>query len=505
MLAEIIDLNNFTGPIIKKEDTVYFFSDEWRNRKEQCENLFNSKSQNISRKVYARKCVVKNISISQASDFFNLYHIQGRNRLILVAFGLFFKDELLGVMSLGRHNRQNTENDLIVLDRLCFVNGWQVVGGSSRLLTYCKYWAENNGYKKIISFSDNRISDGRVYEAMGFELEKAYKPDYFYIDCLGNRISKQSQKKDAVHCPVGLTEYEWAIQRGLRRAWDAGKKRWVIGLHNVSSLRSKLSEHCAMQHKNGVFKHSHIRGYFKSAKNNKEIYYSSSYELRAMFLLENDPQIASFDRGDVFTINGHSRNPDLKAIDVNNDNYIIEIKPFKRLQEINVINQINDTKTYCLINNYIFSLWTEENSGLHSEHSIIKWAKEYIANTYGQTEWLTKSRESSRIKTKKHYHEKIKVNKENFYCDFCKTEHSVLKRSYDANISRNGRYICEKEGGHIAGPKHKKINPYLADNKKQCFKCKLIIDLSDFFKDKTKSDGYSSICKTCKKTSKTNL
>ena len=148
-------------------------------------------------------------------------------------FGLFFENELCSVMSLGRHNRQLDVNKKeITLDRLCFKDGYSVIGGSSKLFKACLKWASDNGYKKIISFSDNRWSLGRVYEKMGFILEKEYGADYSYVDVNNprKRLSKQSQKKSMTDCPENLTEHSWAIQRGLAKIYDCGKKRWVFEL-----------------------------------------------------------------------------------------------------------------------------------------------------------------------------------------------------------------------------------------------------------------------------------
>lgn len=67
-------------------------------------------------------------------------------------------------------------------------------------------------------------------------------------------------------------------------------------------------------------------------------------------------------------------------------------------------------------------------------------------------------------------------------------------------MSNNGRYICEKEGGFIAGskPKKKKENPYSVDGKKECTQCKGIKPFKEFGFDKSRSDGYANRCKVCR-------
>ncbi|MEI6470939.1 MAG: hypothetical protein WCO72_15895, partial [Betaproteobacteria bacterium] len=170
--------------------------------------------------------------------FFDSYHIQGSNKLGVIFFGLFSEDHLCRIMSLGRHSRQtDTSKKEITLDRLCFKDGSNIVGGASKLFSRCLGWAKSNGYKKIISFSDNRWSLGRVYEKMGFSLEKEYGADYSYVEIKNprKRLSKQSQKKSMTNCPDELTEHTWAVQRGLARIYDCGKKRWVFDI-DTSSL-----------------------------------------------------------------------------------------------------------------------------------------------------------------------------------------------------------------------------------------------------------------------------
>ena len=231
-------LNKHLKCLEKDIQLITIFEDEWKFKQTQCKSHIKSILGIHSKKIFARKCTIKEISKLDAKSFFDSYHIQGSNKLGIVFFGLFNKDNLCAVMSLGRHNRQNSNSkEEITLDRLCFKDGVQIVGGASKLFAKCSEWAKNNGYKKIISFSDNRWSSGKVYEKIGFSLEKEYSPDYSYVEVNSarKRISKQSQKKSATNCPTELTEHVWAIQRGLARIYDCGKKKWMFNLVQESS------------------------------------------------------------------------------------------------------------------------------------------------------------------------------------------------------------------------------------------------------------------------------
>ncbi len=507
IILDIKDPENLNTKDLPDADII-LFSDEWENRRFQCQNFIDGANRKHERRIYARKCIIKEVGKHLAREFLKEYHIQGTNKLSLVYFGIFKDDELLGILSLGRHSRQIAKNR-VVLDRLCFKKGTYVVGGSGKLFKQCVRWSKDRKYDEIISFSDNRLTAGNTYEKLGFSIEKNYNPDYSYVAASDPplRYSKQSQKKSSVKCPSNLTEYEWAKQRGLERIWDRGKKRWVYLLDpDKRTWREERSKQCAEQHSQGVFKHSHVRGYFKSCKNKKDIYYGSSYELRCLYLLEQDDDIIRFDRVEPFKNESNKwRSPDIK-VDYKDKTIILEVKPQSRLNEPEVLKQISDSVKHAEENGWEFNVWTEKNSGLKDDYSIINWAKKYILATTGDTTWVEKQKENNRRRANKHYHKHIAKDKVEVFCEFCNETHEPLRLTYEKNIKRNGEYICERYGGHLAGSKSKKkkVNPYASEGKKQCNECKDVLLLEKFGNDKHKSDGKATRCKSCRnKSSKT--
>lgn len=207
---------------------ITIFEDEWKNKKELCESRIKS-ILGICPKIYARNCLLRECSKKEFREFCKKYHMQEGNNLGLTFYGLFYENQLVGGMSLGRHHRNKKT---LVLDRLCFKSNLSIVGGASKLFKACKNWAVGNKYKEIVSWSDNRWSCGRVYESLGFVLDEELGPDYQYVNFKGpkKRISKQSQKKSNTKCPDNMTEKEYALQNGLARIWDCGKKRWKFKL-----------------------------------------------------------------------------------------------------------------------------------------------------------------------------------------------------------------------------------------------------------------------------------
>ena len=357
----------------------------------------------------------------------------------------------------------------------------------------------------MISFSDNRLSDGKVYEAMGFYLEKEHRPDYFYVDLSsGKRLSKQSQKKSSSGCPKGMTESEWAASRNLSRFWDKGKKRWVFPLNeDFVSWTKRLSKKCADQNRNGDFKQSYMRGYFDSAKNGKGVYYGSSYELRCVFLLEEDESVVSYERGECFEDSkGRFRNPDFMVSFKDGSSSIYEVKPKSRLSEPDIVEQIEESKRHSDSNGFGFKVWTEDDSGFEDPSRLVDWAKKFLAER-GDPKWLEDKRKSGSRRSKKHYQAHIATDKVQVFCEYCKATHEALRLTYDKNIARNGRYICEREGGHISGsrpkPHLRKANPHAASGCKECLGCGQVLSFSEYGADKSRADGYASKCKECRR------
>ena len=205
---------------------ITIFEDEWMKRQSQCKNFIKSILNKNTIKIFARKCEIKQIEKSILQKFCENYHIQGSNNLAIICYGLFYKNELVGVMSFGKHHRNSKD---LTLDRLCFKDDTTVIGGSSKLFHACCVWAKNQGFAQVISWSDNRWSSGGVYQKLGFCLANEGKPDYSYVDTKQkhSRKSKQSQRKIV---PNKQTERQICLEKGLVRIWDCGKKKWAYNI-----------------------------------------------------------------------------------------------------------------------------------------------------------------------------------------------------------------------------------------------------------------------------------
>ncbi len=468
------------------ENCFAIFPHEWAKRSKQILSHIESYNSNLTN-VYARKCQIREIPLKLLRQFCDMYHIQGANRLALAGWGIYFGDDLLGVLSLGRHHRQNHDSNEVVLDRLCFKSGVRVVGGASKLFVIAIKWAMEQGFSKIISFSDNRWSLGGIYETLGFKFETNLAPDYFYLekDDYTKKYSKQSQQKSNTNCPSNMTEKQWARLRNLIQVYDAGKKRWSFPIKREFTYKKNS--------------YSYTRNGYLATKKGGIIYYASRYELRAAVLLDEMDEVKSFKVQHEFYIQGRKRFLDFLVQKTDGSFFILEVKPIRNVEKCKL--QIEDNKKFASQNNWGFRLWTESEMGFTSEHYIRVWADKYLSNLTG-LDFVKERQDRSCDRSKKYYQEHIKDNKITFYCEYCKEEHTQLELTYKNNVENNGRFICIKENGYIQGsrPKNHLKNPYESEGKKKCsnVECGEILPLEDFSISNKATGKRCGQCKKCR-------
>ena len=89
-------------------------------------------------------------------------HIQGELGSS-IKLGLFYNNELVSLMTFGyRHTNSKKEFELI---RFCNKINTNIIGASSKLF---KYFKKNYDFETLISYSDFRLFDGKMYSNLGF-------------------------------------------------------------------------------------------------------------------------------------------------------------------------------------------------------------------------------------------------------------------------------------------------------------------------------------------------
>ena len=131
--------------------------------------------------VYARKCEIKEVTKKDIDNFLNNYHFQNTCRGQNIKLGLYYKDELIQIMTFGRP-RYNQKYEWELL-RLCTKFEYKVVGGAEKLF---KYFIKNYNPKSIISYCDNSKFSGDVYNRLGMNIKSKGTPTKHWYNVKDN-------------------------------------------------------------------------------------------------------------------------------------------------------------------------------------------------------------------------------------------------------------------------------------------------------------------------------
>jgi hypothetical protein len=207
-------LNRFRDKGIR---IINIWEDDWDFKR----SIIESQIMNVlglSTKIHARKCDVKEIiDYNICRQFLKINHIQGDYPNINKSFGLYYQDELVGVMTFDKfEGRKKMANNEWNLSRFCNISNHYVVGGASKLLNH---FIKEYNPNRIISYADKDWSQGNLYEKIGFIKLYETKPDYKYV-LNGVRKHKSGFKKSI----TGVSE----SKLDLNKVWDCGKIKYEI-------------------------------------------------------------------------------------------------------------------------------------------------------------------------------------------------------------------------------------------------------------------------------------
>lgn len=212
---------------------IHIFEDEWNLNKELVKKkLKHILGKNNSQKIYARKCIVKEITTHDKNEFLQKYHIQSNDNSN-IKLGLFFNDELISVMTFLI---TDTTFYKWKLNRFASNDEYVVIGGASKLLNY---FIKNFKFTSITTFADRRWTlnkNNNLYTKIGFKLVDELKPNYTYFNSKIDRykrINKMSFKKKNIlkkypYLNENLTELELATELGYSRIWDCGLFKYEL-------------------------------------------------------------------------------------------------------------------------------------------------------------------------------------------------------------------------------------------------------------------------------------
>jgi len=208
---------------------LHFFEDELKEKLEICKGIIDANIRD-GEQIYARKCSIKEISHTESKNFCDKYHLQG-STIATAHIGLFYENSLVSVMTFRKHRFSKNTNAWEII-RYCTKNHTRVIGGASKLFSK---FLELYNPNRVVSYADIRISNGNVYERLGFKYSHTTTPNYYYIigKNRSNRLNWQKKslsKKLKIYNP-NLTEEENMKLNGYNRIYDCGNKVYVWNLN----------------------------------------------------------------------------------------------------------------------------------------------------------------------------------------------------------------------------------------------------------------------------------
>lgn len=167
---------------------LHIFENEWNDcvKKEIWKSIIKSKLGLVTNKIFARKCIIKELSSSESRAFFDANHLSGFVGASL-HLGLFYNNRLVSAISYGKSRFSRNENEIY---RFASLLDHQVIGALGKLIS--KLPKEN-----LVSFADRRISGTNSSYLKFFTDKDKVGPNWWGIES-GNLKHRMNYTKSRV-------------------------------------------------------------------------------------------------------------------------------------------------------------------------------------------------------------------------------------------------------------------------------------------------------------------
>ena len=200
---------------------INVWEDDWVYKNEIIKSIIKNSLSICSDKIYARKCNIEEISSKESKLFLINNHIIGESKSS-IKISLKYNNEIVSLMCFI-----NKGNGCWELSRFCNIINKNIIGGASKLL---KYFINRYNPNEIISFSDNSIYNGGLYEKLGFLYNNDCDINYKWV-VNKKREHKSNFRKSKLN-KMGFncnnkSESEIMLEIGSYKIWDCGLKKWI--------------------------------------------------------------------------------------------------------------------------------------------------------------------------------------------------------------------------------------------------------------------------------------
>jgi len=214
---------------------VHVYADEWALKKGIVCSLLLSAIGCQHMRVFARTLSVIKVGGGESSRFYSEYHIQGPLNTSGITYALYDGTVPVAMMSFSRVTSQRGQaamSDKYELRR--YATSRTVVGGASRIMAY--FLRDHPDCKTILSYSENRLFSGSMYNKLGFKVLHISKPSYWYVTAnfREGRMPKGHFKRSNLERMTGfkfdpaMSERANCEANGYYQVHDCGKTCWVF-------------------------------------------------------------------------------------------------------------------------------------------------------------------------------------------------------------------------------------------------------------------------------------
>lgn len=196
---------------------IHIYEHIYDDKQHVYESILRSKL-NLNKRIYARKCELKEVPKQEEKDFLNNYHLQGFVGSSK-CYGLYFNDELITLCSFGK-SRFNKNYNYELL-RNCTKPYITVVGGFSKMIKHYKNEIEN---QSILCYNDASISYNKN--------NKLTDPNYVWVKN-GRVLKRYNTMKHKLKDLLGdgynnkNSESENMVSNGYYRLFDSGNYKII--------------------------------------------------------------------------------------------------------------------------------------------------------------------------------------------------------------------------------------------------------------------------------------
>lgn len=186
---------------------IHIYESEWEDPRTRpiLESMLKIAFGKVENRIYARNCVIREITNKEAKPFNEANHLQG-HRNAQITYGLFYENRLVQLMSFSRHKKYGWE-----IIRGCPGSNNIVVGGVSKLF---KYFVKENNPDQVFSYADFNKFDGEGYFSLGMKFIGYSGPDLRWV----------IDGKVIPRCPSRHKEYKESADAII---WGAGSKKFL--------------------------------------------------------------------------------------------------------------------------------------------------------------------------------------------------------------------------------------------------------------------------------------